>query len=73
MSVDDLFSVNVWYMTLDYKNMYRIEEVTDSVYNVIRFGDWAVMFKGTRQDCILYLNCYCWDHQSYERGMKHGE
>ena len=68
MSVDELFDVNVWYMTMDYQDLYAIEK-NEFTYQVIRFGDWKPMFSGTKLECKLYLLAYCRDHTKYKNTM----
>lgn len=69
MSVDEIFDINVWYMTMDYENLYQIIE-DHNRYSVIRFGDWKPIFSGTELECKLYLMGYCRDHLMYKGGYK---
>lgn len=38
------FELNVWYMTKDYKDLYKIIKDGDVMYTVISFGDWKTRF-----------------------------
>lgn len=63
-SIDE-FEVGVWYFTLDYKDLYRIEEDGPVFYRVVSFGTWEEKFcfpgvLGAKQ----YMSVNCISHES---------
>lgn len=59
------FEVGVWYMTKDYKDLYKIIQDGPVMYTVISFGDWKTRFTfpgilGVQQ----FMSEECFDHSN---------
>lgn len=68
----DKFEEGVWYMTRDYKDMYKIEPDGPVMWNVVSFGTWEVVFTfpgilGVQN----FMELNCWDHESIKESSKH--
>ena len=64
MSVNNTgFELGVWYMTLDYKDLYRIEKDGQVFYKVVSYGtyDTVFCFPGLL-GCIDFMEKNCFDH-----------
>lgn len=69
MSINEMWDINVWYMTVDYQNLYCIEKLSEDRYHVISWGLWEEKCIGTELECKLYLTAYCLDHDRYKGGI----
>lgn len=66
----DNFEVGVWYMTLDYKDLYWIEKEGETMYRVVSFGTWETVFSFPGiLGCQDFMHKNCFDHEKY-KGVK---
>ena len=67
-----IYSMRVWYMTRDYKELYKIITVGGE-YVVVRYFDGAELFTGTMNEVQHYMNVHCLSHMDFVRGGKRGK
>lgn len=62
------FDIGVWYMTKDYKELYKIVyHRGDPEYTVIKYYDGSTMYKGTLYKVRKYMEDNCISHDNYIR------
>lgn len=68
------FDVGVWYMTKDYKDLYRIEKQGKIMYRVVSFGTWEEVFTFPGiLGCIDFMEKNCIDHSKIKGGWIYGK
>lgn len=69
------YDMMVWYMTLDYKDLYRIEKDGPVMYRVVSYGTYETVFcfPGLL-GCLDFMEKNCFDHNQIKGGwMNNGK
>ena len=65
------FQLDVWYMTKDYKDLYKITKGDSTLYTVISFGDWKRQFIYPDIKSVLsFMSEHCYSHSKFERMVR---
>lgn len=68
------FNLDVWYMTRDYKDLYKIVCEGTTFYTVISFGDWKQHFTFPGIIPVLeFMEENCFSYNKCERVVKDGK
>lgn len=68
------FKLDVWYMTRDYKDLYKIVREGNTFYTVISFGDWKQQFTFPGIIPVMdFMKENCFSHTKYERVVEDGK
>ena len=68
MSGNYAFDLNVWYMTKDFQELYKIVHYPGDVgYIVIKYYDGRVVYSGTLYNVQKYMEENCTTHEKYIR------
>lgn len=62
------FDLGVWYMTKDYKDLYKITHYPGDIdYRVIKYYDGEIVFSGSLYNVQLFMSEHCTTHEQYIR------
>ena len=64
MSSDWSYERMTWYMTRDYKDLYRFERCA-GLYRVVRYFDCKVIYEGRLNDVLHFMNIHCMSHKDF--------
>lgn len=64
------FNVGVWYMTKDYKDLYRIEHHNNH-WEIVSYADWVShKVADSLSECMKYMEDNCISHINIERELR---
>lgn len=68
------YDMMVWYMTLDYKDLYRIEKDGPVMYRVVSYGTYKTVFTFPGLlGCLDFMEKNCFDHKQIKGGWMNGK
>ena len=66
------FDLNTWYMTKDFKNLYRIVYVRGTNhYSVVMYYDGSIMYYGSLYQVQAFMSDKCLTHEKYIQVVNH--
>ena len=63
------FDIGVWYMTKDYRELFRVER-TGSKWCVVSYADWRVRFTSSLKSVMSYMDDACIPHNHIKEELK---
>ena len=68
----NVYDMRVWYMTRDYKDLYKIIKAGDTFQIIKYYSGELVMSTYYMLDAQVFMQKHCFSHEEYTRGVMNG-